>query len=112
MPPKNRLNKDGSDPYGTEPMDLDLPAQASRGSEGSRRQYIKPADYGKCPRCTTPKVALIKHNGHLTWKVHTIATYGRARFECEASGQRVCDLPEGEPSLHYGKPLSCICEGS
>lgn len=106
-----RLNKDGTDPFGTEPFDIELPAQphAQEGAEAKKR-WVKPEDYGKCPRCLAMKVGLMKQGDHLVWKEHSFATYGRARFTCEASGQRVCDMPEGQPSLHYDESLKCLCK--
>lgn len=111
MPPRNRrLNKDGSDPFGTAPLPFDLPKNrgAQEGAEAKKR-WVKPEDYGKCPKCSALKVALMKQGDHLVWKEHTFATYGKARFTCAASGQRLCDLPEGEPALHYGEPMACTC---
>ena len=106
--PRRRLNKDGTDPFGTEPFSFAV--QSTGKGEGTGRQKTqKPADYGKCPKCQAWKIALLEQGDHLVWKEHSYATYGKARFTCAASGQRVCDLPEGEPSLHYTSPLSCTC---
>lgn len=115
MPKRTKLNADGSDPYGTAPMELDIEEHTgSNQGEGRRRQYLKPKDYGKCPRCTAAKVAVIQQGEHWVWKAHKIATYGRARFDCDAAGVPICQLPEpAAGSLHYGgATMTCPCEGS
>lgn len=103
------LNKDGTDPYGTEPFKLDVPVKHT--GESKRRRTAKPMDYGKCPCCHAAKIAVLRSGRHWVWKEHTYPTYSRARLTCHASGIAVCELPEGQPSIHFGEPLTCPCEG-
>ena len=107
MAARRVLNKDGTDPFGTEQMPIVIPDQ-SPGETQKKKRYVKPEGYGKCPGCMAPRVALMKSGNHIVWKEHTKATYGRARFICHVSGSAFCQTGEGVPSLN-ADGFKCLC---
>jgi hypothetical protein len=90
-----------------QPLPLDL-AAATGSVEKQRKRYVKPKGYGKCPGCLAARIALIQQGKHWVWKAHTYRTYSGASLACVSSGIRLCDLPEGSPTIN-SDPIHCSC---
>jgi hypothetical protein len=82
----------------------DLP----RGGSGLERQKpSKIVDRAACGKCLGEQVPVVYGNGrdHLVWRDHTYETWAGIKMPCQASGQRLCDVPPRH--VEFVKPPQC-----
>lgn len=79
----------------TIPMELELPPPVETKVKTPRTTEGKSVEWARCPMHAAPgNTGLVMQNGHLVWRHHEVHTIGGAKFECRASGVRLCDLPD------------------
>ncbi len=93
------------DPYGTDSLfDAEpLVGVGAREKPAAQRSVAQ----GNCPLCHADKTGLIRSGVHLTWRIHSYATWGGAKVPCGASGVYVCQIPEAEPYHNESGPVRC-----
>ncbi len=81
------------------------------GGERSRKRP-KVAAWGRCPChsdiATKRGTQLDRDGAHLYWRNHNYRTYSNTSMPCQASGQRLCDLPARE--VLGETPPQCPCK--
>ena len=71
----------------------DLIAEAAARPRIEKDKPVRTYAHGGCPKCSDNAVGLALVGQHLFWKDHDLRTWGGVSMQCQASGQRLCDLP-------------------